>query len=258
MRDNGHECFNFMHIQTCQNGRAYIVLTGESYGYYVYKDNDTPVFARKAKFDYSKNDEGQVVSTTYILGEGQKSHVLSIHAQKTVSLVYRWTAATKLTDACELQYDRVSSAIDLSSVKNVFNELPVFDYDVYQYNSMFCAELTGGLQKNYSEYIYKYSCTATLYYALKTDQTPRAIPELAVSFDRNSETDKPTSMTIGDNTFTFEIGTPHREVKVNIDGEEFDRYEELSWFSLSQTEYADYESYFRSLIDAYKESLKQA
>ena len=65
-------------------------------------------------------------------------------------------------------------------------------------------------------------------------------------------------MTIGEDTFTFENGTPRREVKVNIDGQEFDEYEELSWFSLDQTEYTDYTAYFNSLIAEYKQSLQQA
>ncbi len=243
---------------------AYIVLTGNDYGYYVYKDNDMAAFARKVKLEYAVNDENKVTSITYVLGEGQKPNVLNVNAQKKVSLVYRWTAATKLTDARDIQYDRISDKTDLTSVKDALGEIPVFDYDVYQYHSMFCAELTNGLQKNYSDYIYKYydvntaSCTATLYYSLKSNETPVVVQNLAVTFGKNAETNKPTSMTIGEDTFTFEIGTPHREVKVNVDGEVFDEYEELSWFSLDQTEYADCTAYFNSLIAEYKQSLQQA
>ena len=243
---------------------AYIVLTGSDYGYYVYKDNDTTAFVRKVKLEYTVNDENKVTSITYVLGEGQKPNVLNVNAQKKVSLVYRWTAATKLTDARDIQYDKISGATDLSSVKNALGEIPVFDYDVYQYHSMYKAELTNGLQKNYSDYIYKYydvnaaSCTATLYYALKSDATAVVVPNLTVSFGKDAETNKPISMTIGEDTFTFEIGTPHREVKVNIDGQEFDEYEELSWFSLDQTEYDDCTSYFNSLIEEYVQSLQQA
>jgi len=244
---------------------AYFVLTGDDYGYYVYKDKDMTAFARKVKLDYTVNDENKVTSITYVLGEGQKSNTLNVNAQNDkVSLVYRWTAANKLTDARDIQYDKISDKTDLSSVKDALGEIPTFDYDVYQYHSMFCAELTNGLQKNFSDYIYKYydvnaaSYTATLYYALKSDETPVVVSNLAVTFGKNAETNKPISMTIGEDTFTFENGTPRREVKVNIDGQDFDEYEELAWFSLDQTGYTDYTAYFNSLIAEYKQSLQQA
>lgn len=249
-----------------RDGReAYIVLTGTDYGYYVYKDNDTAAFARKIKLEYYKNDENKVTSITYVLGVGEKkSRSLNINAQKEISLVSRWTSANKIMDAYDLQYNKISDKTDLSTVKKELGDVPVFDYDLYQYHSMYSASLLNGVEKNFGSYIYKYydvntaSCTATLYYALREDEKPVVQNNLAVSFARNEDNDKPISMTIGEDTFTLENGIPQRSVKVTINEEVFDGTEELSWFSLNQTEYTDLTAYFDSLIAEYKQPSQQA
>ena len=125
---------------------AYIVLTGEDYGYYIYKDNDTPLSARKVKLEYTLNDENQVTLISYILGEGVNSKTFNVDSRDRIALISRWPSASKIIDA-----------YDLSTVKEAYGELPVFDYDLYQYNSTYYAEITNNLQKNFSKYILRQS-----------------------------------------------------------------------------------------------------
>lgn len=107
-----------------------------------------------------------------------------------MSLIFRWSSASKLIDAYDIQYDKADKATDLSYVKKVYDDLPIFGYDLYDYNALFYAEITNGLQENYSKYIYKYynidssKCKATLYYALRSDEKPVVVTDLNVTFER--------------------------------------------------------------------------
>lgn len=243
---------------------AYIVLTGKDYGYYVYKDNDTPAFAREVKLEYSKNDKDQVTSVSYVLEVGGPVKSFNVDSKDRIALISRWPSATKHIAAYDVQFNKIGNATDLSAVKKVYGDLPVFGFDLYRYNSMFCAELTNGHNLHFSKYIYRYydvnsaACTATLYYATKDDKVPVVETNLTVSFERNSENDKPIKMKIGNVEYDLTSGVPSREVKVNIGNEEFDGNEELSWFYLSQTEYSDWTTYFQSLLDDYDSSLKDS
>lgn len=243
---------------------SYLVVTGKEKGYYVYKDNDTAAYAREIKLEYTTNDENNVSLVTYVLDVGEKPRTFHVDVKKDKYLISRWPSATKIIAAYNIEYKKVSNATDLSAVKKIYGELPVFGYNLYKFNSFFCAELTNGHQENFSDYIYKYydvnsaSCTATLYYAEKSDQKPVVVKNLPVNFERNQENDELIKVTIGDVEYDLTSGVPAREVKVNVSGKEVDGKEELGWFDISQTEYKDYASLFQSLIDKYVASLQQA
>lgn len=246
-----------------ESGReAYIVLTGKDYGYYAYKDNSTPITVREIKLEYTKNDDNEITSITYSLEEGGKNRTFNVNSQKDIYLISRWPSASKIIPAHDTTYTRISDKTDLSTVKNLYPDAPVYEYGVYEYNSAFCAELDNGLQKNFSKYIYKYydvdasKCTATLYYALRTDKKAVVENNLPVVFTKN-ENNKAIAMSIGGVEFRLESGLPTRDVTVEVSGEQCDVHEQLSWFGLSQTEYTDYTSYFQSLIDEYENSLKE-
>lgn len=243
---------------------AYIVLTGEDYGYYIYKDNDTPLCARKVKLEYTLNDENQVTLISYILGEGVNGKTFNVDSRDRIALISRWPSASKIIDAYDVRFNKVSDKTDLSTVKEAYGELPVFDYDLYQYNSTYYAEITNNLQKNFSKYIYKYyavdsaKCTATLYYALKEDKIPVVEKNIAVSFTRDQETNKPVKMTIGDVEYDLTSGLPTRPVQVTVSDEVVDVEEQLCWFNYSEVAPEDYDAYFLGLIEEYEQSLKNA
>lgn len=240
---------------------SYLVVTGEKYGYYVYKDKDTPAYAVVVGMEYSKNDEGKVTSVSYWTEVGDKKRTLNVDSKNEISLISRWPSASKLIDAYETQYKKVSDKTDLSHVKTVYGDIRVFDFNVLQYDSLFCEELGNGLQKNYSLYVYDYydvdaaAKTATRYYALKSDKKPVTVENLKVSFARNEENDKPIKMIIGENEYSLENGTPQRQVVVDVDGVQADETLSLSWMNYLLLKKSDYETYFNGLISEYEKSL---
>lgn len=243
---------------------AYIVLTGGERGYYVYKDNETPAFAREVKLEYYKNDKGQVSTVCYMLKTGEKSKTFNVDSKKDVSLVSRWYSANKLMDAYDLTYKKISDATDLTAVKKNCGDLPVFGYGLYEYNSTFYAEIESQYQKNFNKYIYKYfaidssKCTATMYYALKSDKTAVVKTDLTVTFSKNPETDMPIKMTIDGVEYDLKTyGVPHREIIIDVSGTEVETYEELAWFNYPEVAPEDYEEYFNGLIEEYEQSLQQ-
>ena len=92
---------------------AYIVLTGEDYGYYIYKDNDTPLSARKVKLEYTLNDENQVTLISYILGEGVNGKTFNVDSRDRIALISRWPSASKLIDAYDVRFNKVSDKTEL-------------------------------------------------------------------------------------------------------------------------------------------------
>lgn len=182
-------------------------------------------------------------------------------SKNEISLISRWPSANKLIDAYETQYKKVSDKTDLSHVKTVYGDIRVFDFNVLQYDSLFCEELGNGLQKNYSLYVYDYydvdaaAKTATRYYALKSDKKPVVVENLKVGFVRNEENDKPIKMIIGENEYSLENGTPQRQVVVDVDGVQADETLSLSWMNYLLLKKSDYETYFNGLISEYEKSL---
>lgn len=250
------------HIATYER-EAYIVLTGEEIGYYVYKDKDTSVCVREIKLEYFKNDEEEVSRISFTLGVGEKGNSLNVDSGKDSYLVSRWPSATKITPAYEIQYKKISDATDLSTVEGIYGDLPVFRYGLYDYNRTYIAQIDNGLDKNFSDYIYKYYAVdsargkATLYYALKSDKVPVAQRNIDVTFTKDAESDKYVKMTIGTDEYDLTAGLPRRPITVMISGEAFDAYEELGYFVYPEVKPEDYDEYFKGLINEYEASLSE-
>lgn len=242
---------------------AYLVITGKDYGYYVYKDNSSPVIAREVKLEYSYNEEGNISLLGFITGEGEKRYSFNVDARQKVSLISRWPSASRYIDAYDIQYDKVDKSTDLSYVKKVYADLPVFGYDLYKYNALYRVEILSENKNNHSEYIYKYydvdssKCKATLYYALKSDEKPFSVTDLTVSFELDSETKKPVSMSVGDDKYDLTTGIPSRSVKITVEGESVDAKEELYNYNYLNLVQRDYDTYFQGLIAEYRDSLQE-
>ena len=244
-------------IQTYEKD-VYLVLTGSEKGYYVYKDKDTPVFAREVKLEYYKNENDKVTSITFRIDENTQRSLL-VNANKDVMLVSRWTAATKINDAYDIEYKKISNDVDLSAVKKVYGDLTVFGYNLYRYDGLYSAELYNGLQKNFSEYIYKYysidsaACKATLYYALKSDKKAVVTTDLDVSFTQNEENGILIGLKIGEDYYDVVDDLPRRTVSVIVSGETIDAYENLITPDVETVN----DEYFENLIAEYEKSLTQ-
>lgn len=242
---------------------AYLVITGKDYGYYVYKDDSSPVIAREVKLEYSYNEEGNISLVGFITGEGERTNSFNVNAMQKVSLISRWPSASKYIDAYDIQYDKVDKSTDLSYVKNVYADLPIFGYDLYKYNALYRAEVVSESQNNPGEYVYKYydvdssKRKATFYYALKSDEKPVVVTDLTVSFEFDSETKKPVSMSIGEDKYDLTLGTPSRSVKITVEGESVDAKEELYNYNYLNLLQSDYDTYFQGLIAEYRNSLQE-
>ena len=115
-----------------QNGiQSFLVITGESKGYYVYKSDDTPAFYREVylSYEYSENDSKRVTYVTYRF-EGQSTDDAQRLGINSGSLNYS-RPAIKLsellhTDGLSYTWTKVSSATDLSFAKEQLGEIPAY------------------------------------------------------------------------------------------------------------------------------------
>lgn len=237
---------------------AYLVVTGKNMGYYLYKDNDTEAYVREVKLEYSKNDEDEVTSVTFITGEGDRQKSLHVDVKSKTMLVSRWNSPSKLIDAYNIEYERISEKTDLSAIKKDFGDVPVYGYNLFGYNGLYKAELYNSLDKNFSDYIYKYisidsaTCKATVYYALKSDKTAQVTKNVDVTFICEEGSYTPHTIKIGNDEYVYYNGTPRKSLKVTVSGEEIDAYEEL--YYADSNEFG--EDFLKGLIDEYEKSLQ--
>lgn len=238
---------------------AYLVVTGKDMGYYLYKDNDTEAYVREVKLEYSKNDENEVTSVTFITGEGEKQKSLHVDVKSKTMLVSRWNSATKLINAYNIEYERISEKTDLSTIKKDFGDVPVYGYNLFGYNGLYKAELYNSLNKNFSDYIYKYisidsaTCKATVYFALKSDKTAQVTRDLDVTFVCGEDSYIPHTIKIDTDEYIYYNGTPRKSVKVVVSGEEIDAYETLSYADPNEIN----EENLKRLIDEYEKSIQE-
>lgn len=242
--------------------KSYLVLTDGDYGYYIYEDKYTSVTCKTVKLSYNKNDDDKITSVTYTADIYRKTSSYNVDARDgTVYLVARWPSASKLIDAYERQYKKVSKATDLSYVKTVYKGLRAFPYATSEYNRLFYAEIAKPYA-NYSDYIYKFydldviNGKATLYYALKSDLTPITEENLTLTFVRNEQTSVPEKIKISgvefeinDLTFTRDVTVPLEE-GITHDGQE----NMYAFYDENVKSPEDYDAYFLGLIEEYRSS----
>ena len=119
---------------------AYLVITGEDYGYYVYKDNETPVTVKQVKilYEYDSEDISKVKSITYNDGvyengtkyPGAGSELLGVNFRLFKrELNYSFQAVLGNKFAQSVIYKKANKATDLKYVEKKLGSLPaVVDY----------------------------------------------------------------------------------------------------------------------------------
>lgn len=119
---------------------AYLVITGEEYGYYVYKDNETPLTVKQVKINYEYDDEDitKVKSITYIDGvftnetkyPGAGSELLGVNFRLFKrELNYSFQAVFNNKFAQSVIYKKANKATDLRYVEKKLGTLPtVIDF----------------------------------------------------------------------------------------------------------------------------------
>lgn len=184
--------------------KAYLVITGAEYGYYIYMDNDVPVKCKEVKLEYLKNDKEEVTNVYYREDENRKQVSFFVDKQSKKDIRLRWSypTATKLTDARETQYNKVSDDTDLTYVTGKFSDMPIYDYGTYIYDGIYEVKLDEGYADK-DDYIYRYYMIdagrrkADYYYATKADETAQSKIGLDIAFTKNAETKAIEKITIG-------------------------------------------------------------
>ncbi len=214
------------------NKEEYLVVTGKDKGWYVYKDKDTPIEAKEVKLSYYNTDKGELNSISFVTDNNDKSKSVRVDFREEKSLISRWSTATKINDAYDIKYLKISNAKDLSAVKKIHPDLTVFEYGLYKYNRLYKCVITNGLN-NFSEYIYKFididssNLVATTYYALKQDKI-QVVRTDNITFVKNDE-ESVTKMIINSEEYIRNDGYFMKEIRVDVNGVIADEYEKLEY-----------------------------
>ena len=119
---------------------AYLVITGEDYGYYVYKDNETQLTVKQVKilYEYDSEDISKIKSITYNDGvyengtkyPGAGSELLGVNFRLFKrELNYSFQAVLGNKFSQSVIYKKANKATDLKFVEKKLGSLPaVVDY----------------------------------------------------------------------------------------------------------------------------------
>lgn len=236
--------------------KSYLVVTGGDYGWYVVKDNDIAVTCREVKLEYLKNDKDEVTTVYYTLDDSPQQHGLTVNSKSEgISLISRWPSPNKLMPAYDIEYKRVSSATDTSYVEGIYADLPVFKYGHYCFDGICETVIEDRDDGALYPYIYRFyeidaaKGKATLYYALKADETKHTETDLTVTFTHSEQSDFPVKLTIGD----AEYDIVDRNAGRNITVGENEIHENVYVYG-RYSEYKMTTAYFDSLIEAYRQT----
>lgn len=248
---------------------AYLVITGKDYGYYVYKDKNTPLFCREVKLEYNKNDEDKVTTVTYDDGNSDDFNFFVNSVKEGLFKKKITLTRTRSPINSKLEYlntgfsktmEKIDDTPDLSYLNKKLGVTlnPLFP----KYHG-----LNGIAYSNYFEYkpyVYEYydinteTLTATRYYALKSECDSENNPithkeeNLIVKFNRSNPENTYDSMTIGSLVINIANGIAEYDTKIIVNGEE-KTVKATLYLALKSGE--DYESLFSKDLQDYFASL---
>ena len=200
--------------------KAYLIITGEDYGYYVYEDNERVIDAREVllTYKYDANDTDKITSIEYSLETsdlkygipGGYKEVLKI---KKANLTARRQDKNLNGDIFykEVEYKKINNDYNLDSLENLLNmELPFLSYKMYKMHACFVSDLTHSysLAEKYVYFLYEingYTSKANIYYALKENKTPTVIENVDVVY---KPVDGIDCYEINDITYTYVLSFP--------------------------------------------------
>lgn len=174
----------------------YLVITGESMGYYVHKEANAPAYVKEVTLSYEHNaeDSSKIDYVTYkdALAKNQTpdgSH-LGVSGKTLNFSAPSIHIGSQHTRDCYVRWEKVDNATDLSYAKQQLGELKEYDFDgfaargIYELGSL-TDVTTGEVKDNGYQYFYyvidtaKGVTTATVCYALRdtpTEQVKKTVP----------------------------------------------------------------------------------
>lgn len=200
----------------------YLVITGESTGYYAHKDASGQTYVKVVNLSYEYNtedtDEIDYVSFTDALSSSNSIEVNKLGVSGdilnyTKSAYDYTTLITKVdmrSESIHVRWEKVSDDTDLSYVEEKLGNLKSYDYEGYKRRGIY--ELTSVKNTESGEYLdseYQYlfyvidtydgATTATLHYALKSNPEAKITRSLTLSYSSDLAT-----LTVGEDTWTLE------------------------------------------------------
>ncbi len=238
---------------------SYLVLGENGKGYYVYKDKDTPMKAKEIKIQYEENEDKKIISVKTWEKDDDKERIYKVKFQDEKQLVDRWTIVNKFfTRGYDIKYTKISKAQDLSAVKSVVGDIPVYEYGMYQYTGMYETSIDYPYNQ-YDPNIYKFvnvdviNASASIYTALKADKVQK-VETCAVSFVKDAD-GKVTQMKVGDVVYDRYVGGFRRNITLNVNGQEVEAMENLYCVLNEVKTYG--KEYFDEKITEYENSQNQ-
>jgi len=242
---------------------AYVIITGDDFGFYIFRDDETPVSCRQVKLEREFASENDPSPRRITITDG-------VRLQKAMEVQTRRKTLTVTEDSADgivtEVYKRISTATDLSCVSAEMDTLLTYvSWDYYRFDGAYDLFCVRNGKRSDEGYIYRHvvidasARSATVYEALKSDMTPRTYT-LSVSLvteagDGSSVTGlTPTEyLRIGEETFAvtssdylYRITTDPADSTVKL-------VEELESFRCLRHDCDD--DYRAELIEAYRESV---
>ena len=109
--------------------KVYLVVTGESRGYYVYQSNDTPAYYREVNlsYEYSEEDSKKLTYVIYRFDGADSDQRLGVNAGSMNFSRPAIKLSDKIySDGISMSWKKVSSAVDLSYVTEQMGEIPPY------------------------------------------------------------------------------------------------------------------------------------
>ena len=243
--------------------KAYVVITGQDKGYYVYQSKSTPLYCRQVKveLEYSSSDPEKVIVVRLKDGMGWK---ISFTTSKTSKDVKLKDHKIKFLDQKQSlkEFTRISKATDLSAVnKEVGATLTCVDYEYAPFDCWYEYVYETSKPEHYEDverYVYYFVKTdvttnkATAYYCLKSDLVQRTTT-LDTSLDLAQNT-----FTVGETTFSisYENDDCHLSNIRTVNSGEIDQYDVTTW--LSRAYVTDIEALCAERLEEYRAYLEQS
>ena len=195
---------------------AYLIIKNNGTGYYVYKDNNTALFARSIKITYSYDEDhsesvkeirytdGLTSSGDGYPGKGMETLGLNF-SKKEKRLTYTMPAVFGRNYSQTVRYEKVDDSTGLSYAGNKLGTTIVAsDYELNGLGLVHAdCSYYDGFPYLYMIYdIRPAEKKADFYYAMKEDEVACVERNLDVSWSVASETENTLNITIGDRTYT--------------------------------------------------------
>ncbi|MDY4592326.1 MAG: hypothetical protein SO434_02855 [Eubacteriales bacterium] len=240
---------------------AYVVITGQDKGFYVYQSKSTPLYCKQVKIEleYSSTDPEKVIVVRLKDGMGWS---MSFTTSKTSKDVMLKDKNLKIFDqkASLKEFTRISKATDLSAVNaKVGQTLTYVDFEYAPFDCWYEYVYETSKPEHYADverYVYYFVKTdvktnkAKAYYCLKSDLVQRTTT-LDTSLDLAQNT-----FTVGADTFSisYENDDCHLSYNYAVNSGEIDQYDVTCW--LSRAYVTDIDALCAERLEEYRASLE--